>query len=319
MSTTTRRRFLWRSLQAATALATPGLLSACAHGAAQAGAGAAPAPAATSGKPVGIQVYAVNGPFVEDPAGTLRELRGFGFTEVECYADGKVPAGDLRRMLDDAGLACPSVHLDFDPDNLQAAFDHANTLGAQYATSSSLRSAIRPKVEWQAALTEDEAKRTAELANRIGEAARAAGLQYAYHNHDYEFTVLGDGTSAYDLLLRDTDPERVKFEIDCGWMAFAGHDPARYLRSQPGRFPMLHIKDYLSPAGDVAAAPASGAGRPEMLGAELGRGTVDYRPIFAAARESGVRHAFAEQEGPFSRMDQLAAAKVAAAFMRAMQ
>lgn len=302
MSTTTRRRFLVRSLQASAALMAPSLLSGRAFA-----AGKAP-------WPIGIQVYAVNEPFLADPAGTFKQLAAMGYTEVECYADGKVPAKDCRRMLDDAGLACPSTHLDFDPDNLQAAFDHANTLGATYAASSSLRSAIRPKVDWQTALTADEAKRTAELANRIGEAAKQAGLQYAYHNHDYEFADMGDGTSAYDFLLRETDPALVKFEIDCGWMAFAGRSPVEYLGKHPGRFPMLHIKDYVS-----VGKPASPGGRPEMLGAELGTGKVDYRPIFAAARQAGVKHCFAEQEGPFSRMDQMAAAKVAAGFLRSAQ
>ncbi len=311
MTTTTRRKFLVRSLQGATALLLPGLVACRASGA------VAPQPAGAGVRrgAFGIQVYAVNQPFLDDPAGTLRRLGEIGYTEVECYADGKVPAADLRRMLDDAGLACPSVHLDFDPANLEAAFEHAHALGAAYAASSSLRSAIDPQVPWQAALTADEARRTAELANRIGEAAKQAGLQYAYHNHDYEFTDMGDGTSAYDFLLRETDAGLVKFEIDCGWMVFAGRDPAQYLERHPGRFPMLHIKDYLASA---APAPSAG-GRPEMAGAELGRGSVDYRPIFAAARQAGVKHYFAEQEGPFARMGQLEAAAVAYEFLRSMQ
>lgn len=302
MTTTTRRRFLARSLQGATALLVPGLVSSC----------STPG-AAGPGKAYGIQVYAVNEPFLADPAGTFKRLREIGYTEVECYADGKVPAQECRRMLDDAGLACPSTHLDFDPANLDAAFEHAHTLGAKYAASSSLRSAIDPKVPWEAALTPDEAKRTAELANRIGEAAKRAGLQYAYHNHDYEFADVGGGTSGFDFLLRETDPDLVKFEIDCGWMVFAGRHPEEYLAREPGRFPMLHIKDYL--ANDT---PAGNGGRAPMLGAELGRGTVDYGPIFAAAKKAGVQHAFAEQEGPFSRMDQLEAAGVAYQFLRSM-
>ncbi len=301
MTTTTRRRFLFRSLQAATVLLAPGLVSCRTPG------------AGAPGKAFGIQVYAVNQPFLADPAGTLKRLREIGYTEVECYADGKVPGAELRRMLDDAGLACPSVHLDFDPDNLDAAFEHAHALGAKFATAPSLRSAIDPEVPWQAAFDAEEAQRTAELANRIGEAAARAGLQFAYHNHDYEFADVG-GISGYDFLLRETDPQRVKFEIDCGWMTFAGRDPVEYFAAHPGRFPMLHIKDYL--AADKTAATASG--RPAMVGAELGRGTVDYRPIFVAGRKAGVQHFFAEQEGPFSRMGQLEAAEVAYEYLRTM-
>lgn len=302
MTTTTRRRFLVRSIQGGAALLVPAMLPGRAFG------------AGAPDRPLGIQVYAVNQPFEDDPAGTFRKLRQIGFTEVECYAGGKLSARQYRRMLDDAGLTCPSTHLDFDPANLEAAFADAHALGAKFAASSSLRSAIDPKVSWESDFSLDEAKRTAELANHIGEAAKRAGLQYAYHNHDYEFADVGEGTSGYDFLLRETDSDLVKFEIDCGWMAFAGRRPVDYLARHPGRFPMLHIKDYLA----AGKTPAAKAGRPAMAGAELGRGTVDYRPIFAAGKKAGVQHFFAEQEGPFSRMNQLDAAKVAYEYLRSM-
>jgi sugar phosphate isomerase/epimerase len=152
----------------------------------------------------------------------------------------------------------------------------------------------------------DEAKRSAALANRIGEAAKRAGLEYAYHNHDAEFADLGNGVTAYDVLLRETDPELVKFEIDCGWMIFAGHNPIDYFGRYPNRFPMIHVKDFLrAKTADAAADKAAG-----MNGAELGHGVVDYKPIFAAAAKTGLRHFFVEQEGPFPRMEPLEAARV---------
>src|SRR5688500_4396320 len=157
--TTTRRQFLVRSIQSGAALLVPALLPGRAF-------------AGESGRPFGIQVYAVNQAFETDPAGTFKKLRQIGFTEVECYAAGKASAKEYRRMLDDAGLVCPSTHLDFDPAKLDVAFADAHALGARYAASSSLRSALAPKVAWEADFTLEEAKRTAELANRIGEAAK---------------------------------------------------------------------------------------------------------------------------------------------------
>ena len=94
-------------------------------------------------------------------------------------------------------------------------------------------------------MSPDEAKRTAEIANRIGEAAKRAGLQFVYHNHDAEFADQGGGVIGYDLLLRETDPDLVKFEIDCGWMIFAGRNPIDYFKKFPHRFPMIHVKDFL--------------------------------------------------------------------------
>ena len=157
----------------------------------------------------------------------------------------------------------------------------------------------------------DEAKRTAEFANRIGEAVKRAGLQYAYHNHDAEFADQGGGAIAYDVLLRETDPELVKFEIDCGWMIFAGRNPIDYFKKHPNRFPMIHVKDFLAVHDKSAAA----AGAEEMRGAELGHGVVDYKPIFAAGKAAGIEHIFVEQEAPFA-VSQMASAKVDFAYVQ---
>jgi sugar phosphate isomerase/epimerase len=262
------------------------------------------------GRPVGIQLYTVNIPMQEDPAGTLKKLHGIGFGEVESAGFGKLSSKQFRQLLDDAGLACPSAHLQFDINNLGSTFEDAHALGAKYATSGSLHTlAVDSKsaaATSKPGMTLDEAKRTAEIANRIGEAAKRAGLQYAYHNHDSEFADLGSGDTGYDLLLRDTDPELVKFEIDCGWMIFAGRNPIDYFKKHANRFPMIHVKDFLAPHDKSAGAGSSAA----MLGAELGHGVVDYKPIFAAAKKAGLQHYFVEQEGPFSRMNPLQAARV---------
>ena len=245
-----------------------------------------------------------------DPAGTLKRLREIGFGEVESAGFGKLSSKQFRQLLDDAGLACPSAHLQFDINNLGAAFEDAHVLGATYAASGSLPApAVDSKpaaATSKRAMSLEEAKQTAELVNRIGAAAKLAGLQYVYHNHDFEFADQGGGAIGYDVLLRETDPELVKFEIDCGWMVFAGRNPIDYFKKYPNRFPMIHVKDFLA-ARDKSAGAGSAA---EMLGAELGHGVVDYKPIFAAAKKAGLRHYFVEQEGPFSRMNQLHAARV---------
>jgi sugar phosphate isomerase/epimerase len=280
MNPESRRRFLVQSCQAgAAALAAPWVSRAFAN---------------PLGRPVGIQLYTVNGAMQEDPAGTLKKLKEIGFGEVETAGFGKLSSKEFRRLLDDAGLACPSAHLQFDSNNLGPAFEDAHALGAQYAASGSLPGIMSPR----RAMSLDEAKRAAEFANRIGEAAKRAGLQYAYHNHDAEFADQGAGAVGYDLLLRETDPELVKFEIDCGWMIFAGRNPIDYFKKYPNRFPMIHVKDFLA------------AGTGEMRGAELGHGKVDYKPIFAAAKKAGLQHYFVEQEGPFPRMTPLEAARV---------
>jgi len=272
------------------------------------------APANPLGKAVGIQLYTVNEPMQADAAGTLKQLRKIGFGVVESAGFGKLSAKQFRQLLDDAGLVCPSAHLGFNPDDLGAAFDDANALGATYATSGSLDALVKaanPKtILAKQAMSREEAMQTAELANRFGAAAKRAGLQYVYHNHAREFADLGGGANGYDILLRETNPDLVKFEIDCGWMIFAGHDPIAYFNKYPNRFPLIHVKDFL---------PDSDKSTGKMLGAELGHGVVDYKPIFAAAAKAGLQHYFAEQEGPFARMGQMQAAQVDYDYLHSMK
>ena len=302
MSATTRRAFLRRGGGCGLALLAGQALP-------------RPLRATPLGGPIGIQLYAVKDALQAEPAATLQALRSMGYGEVETAGFAGRSARQFRALLDDAGLACPSAHLAFDPDTLGAAFDDAHALGAHYAASGSLRALLQRELPAGAtaapAMTLEEARRTAALANRLGREARRAGLQYAYHNHDFEFADQGGGAIGYDLLLEETDPELVKFEIDCGWMTLGGRDPRDYFRRHPQRFPMIHVKDFL-PAG--AQPPA--AERLAHAGAELGHGMIDYRPIMAAAEKAGLEHYFAEQEGPFSRMSQLDAARQACEYLR---
>jgi sugar phosphate isomerase/epimerase len=254
------------------------------------------------GGAAGIQLYAVKDSLAADPDATLRRVREIGFREVETAGFASLSARDFRRLLDTHGLTAPSAHLDFSAP--EAAFEQAHDLGAQYAASGSLRGLLPG--QYSGGMTLEEAHRTAELANRLGEQARRAGLKYAYHNHHIEFAA-ENGKVAYDVLLAETDPALVRFEIDCGWMVIGGQSPAAYLARYPGRFPMIHVKDFLSGPRPGAAAFETY----EYPGSELGAGIIDYRPIFAAAEKAGLEHYFVEQEGPFNRMSQLEAARQA--------
>jgi sugar phosphate isomerase/epimerase len=252
-----------------------------------------------------------------DPLRTLQSVRQIGFGEVETAGFAGLAAQRFRELLDAAGLKCPSAHLQFAPGAFERAFEQAHALGAHYAASGSLRelvasAAAAPPPSATAAtrgMTLDEARRTAELANRIGEQAQRAGLQYVYHNHDFEFSAQPGGIG-YDLLLEETDPALVQFEIDCGWMVLGGRDPRSYFARHLGRFPLIHVKDFL---------PTAAEQRAEHPGAELGHGMIDYGPIFAVAERAGLQHYFAEQEGPFAHLSQLDAARQAYAYLRKLR
>ncbi len=274
--------------------------------------------------PAGIQLYAVREPLAADAPATLKRLKRIGYGEVESAGTGRYTPAEFRQMVADAGLKLPSAHLEFRMQNdLGPLLAEANGLGVQYAVSSFLRvlndpgrmSLSNTKVQ-QAAMPPmglEGFERMAGRMNEIGREAKAAGLQYAYHNHNFEFEKLPDGTLGYDLLLQRTDAELVKFEVDCGWMVAAGASPVQYFAQYPGRFRMLHVKDFrplAKPTTDMI-----GPDRPN--GVELGRGFIDYKPIFAAAPAAGIVHVFAEQEAPYTR-PQLESAQVSYEFLRAL-
>ena len=307
MSSISRRRFVSLAGGTGAALAATSLMPRAAW-------------ANPMGLPIGIQLYTVSKPLGEDPAGTLKQLHAIGYQEIETAGLGKTSAPDFKKMLDDAGLKCPSCHLQLTEGDLAPQFAIANALGAQYAVSSVLRSfdpalikaaraaqasgtAMKPTA--MPAIGMDGFKKMAEHMNEVGKRAHAAGLQYAYHNHNFEFEKMPDGTPGYDILLKETDPTTVKFEIDCGWMSAAGGDPVAYFHNYPGRFRMLHIKDF-----KPMAKPSTDLMGPDHpIGADLGKGFVDYKRIFAVGGAAGIEHIFAEQEAPFT-VSQMESAKL---------
>jgi sugar phosphate isomerase/epimerase len=258
--------------------------------------------------PIGIQLYAVKIALSADPIATLKKLHEIGYREVETFSFVGKSAAEFHLLLDDAGLKCPSAHLQFKPGEPQAAFADAHALGATYAVSSALWYGVtfdnkpqQPGSDPFAAVptTPDHFKRLAAIMNELGSAAKQSGLRYAYHNHNVEFVRMPDGSYGYDILLKETDPSTVFFEADCGWFTVAGADPVKYFQTYPGRFRMIHVKDFQPIQAPITSLRV--ADRPH--GVELGQGFVQYQRIFDAAKKAGIEHAFAEQEAPFSHSE----------------
>jgi sugar phosphate isomerase/epimerase len=239
------------------------------------------------GLPIGLQPYTVRNDLKDDFPGTLRKIVAMGYQEIEVSGGeeygvfyGHKPA-ELRKILDDAGLRVPSCHFGAPKDDAgwDQYIEDAHALGLQYMLSTT-------RAEWKTSL--DGWKRTAEFFNRLAAKSRAAGIQFSYHNHNFEYKTY-DGVTGYDELLRSSDKDLVKMEMDCFWTTFAGKDPVAYLTQYPGRFPQLHIKD-LKPG----YAPTTGHfdGNPFT---EVGSGVIDWKRIFAAAK-GGVKHYYVEQD-----------------------
>jgi sugar phosphate isomerase/epimerase len=251
-------------------------------------------------------------------------VRDIEFREVETAGFGRYSAKEFRQMLNDCGLKAPSAHLNMNAADLGPIFEDAHALGAQFATSSSLATGNMPPAPRSPAgkpapprpamgpLGLDGFTKLAMQMNEIGRKTKAAGLQYAYHNHNYEFEKMPDGTFGYDVLVKNTDHDLVKFEIDCGWMCAGGADPVSYFKNYPGRFKMIHVKEFKALSKPIISL--SGPDRPQ--GVDLGQGFIDYKAIFVAGKKAGIEHAFSEQEDPFP-VSQIESAKTAYAFLKA--
>jgi sugar phosphate isomerase/epimerase len=248
--------------------------------------------------PIGLQLYSVGDDLRKDVAGTLRQVRAIGYERVETAGFGGLTAREFRTQLDRAQLVCPSTHLQMGTRALELLFDDAHTVGAHYVVSSGMFSSKSGEQ------TLDDYLAMADKLNEMGRKAKAAGLQYAYHNHNFEFRKLDGDKIGYDVLLKQ----------DCGWMVAAGYSPVEYFRQYPGRYRMLHVKDFV--ATKRASTSLATDERPQ--GTELGRGHIGYKPILLAAAKAGIHDYYVEQEPPFLDMPTLAAVKVDYQYLRAL-
>ena len=246
------------------------------------------------GLPLGIQLYSVRQQMLEDLDEALAAVNAAGYTEVEAASLPKKSAKEIRAALDKAGLRCVSAHHPFADlhERFNEIVEYDKELGVQFVICSSpgyRNPSPAGAPGGQRTYSLDDWCYNAEQFNAFGEKAAMSKVRFGYHNHTREFVVT-DGKIPYMELLQLTDPKKVTFELDCGWVMVAGANPAEIMKNYPHRISMLHVKDFKLPANP---SPENH----EAKVTELGMGTVDYRPIFAqAAKTQHIQHAFVEQE-----------------------
>ncbi len=226
---------------------------------------------------VGIQLYTVRSLTSKDLEGTLASLAGIGFKEVEFAGYfGRTPA-QIRSALTTNSLTSPSVHIPLpaSDDSWKKSLDDAKAVGHEWVVVPWLDASQRP--------TSDGWGKFADRLTALATMAQARGLKFAYHNHDFELVKVGSAT-ALDVLLTQTDPKLVDIEMDLYWVVKGGGDPLDFFKRYPTRFPLLHVKD-------ATAAP-------ERTMVDVGRGTIDFRKIFAQAKQSGQKHIYVEHDNP---------------------
>ncbi len=245
---------------------------------------------------IGVQLYTLRDRMQEDFEGTLERVAALGYREVEFAGYYDRSPDQVRAILDRLGLAAPSAHVSLDllRDDLEGQIASAQTIGHRYLTVPVLMDGFR------GTMTPASWTQYAAEFNRIGEALRNAGLRFAYHNHAFEFVPAGEDRTGFDVLLQETDPELVAFELDLMWAVVGGQQPLDLIRRYPGRFEMWHVKDIRDVAGAREANGKGMAGMRDIMQriTAVGEGEIDFAAIFAREQESGLRHFFVENDAP---------------------
>jgi sugar phosphate isomerase/epimerase len=267
---------------------------------------------------IGIQLYTMAKPLSDDFTGTIKKLAEFGYKNLEFagpyyfspeeelknnplvtimglkgYGYHNHTPKEIRMMLDDLGLVSISAHISDSSlkHNIDEAINAANIIGQKYILS--------PAFHGQ---TPDEYKTAAELYNSFGEKCKAGGIHYGYHTHNGEFAVY-DGVTPFDILVKETDPELVCFELDLFWAAVAGVDAVKLVKQYPGRIKLLHIKEMTQKMDEAYTTfdPAKGM---EMLmrlmknQTIIGEGVIDFKSILSQVDDAGIEQLFIESDFP---------------------
>jgi len=280
------------------------------------------------GLPIGLQLYTLGDGLRADLDGQLGQVANIGYRTVELAGYlGRTPA-QLRAAFDKAGLICPSSHVQATPRgsdpslaDLGRLVADAHVIGIRHLVlpmfsipdhidmtpkPGETRAAVLLRLAAQ--LTADDWRLTAEFLNSKARALKAEGLTMGYHNHNVEFAPVA-GTTGLELLLKNTDPSLVQFEMDAGWVVAGGFDPFALLKAHPGRFRQMHVKDV------EATTKPNFAFQQDPT--EIGSGIINWKSLLPAAYAAGIRDFFVEQEPPFAR-PRLEAAKISIDYLSAL-
>ena len=245
---------------------------------------------------IGLQLYTVRDAMASDPAGTLAKVAQIGYNSLEgaTYTGSEkfygMDAKTFVGVLKNNGLVMRSCHYRYGEDNDGAVpaggvfngtilhdWDHtvedAHAVGLEYMACAWLSPKERTGL--------DHYKKMADDFNVAGKKCKAAGIQFVYHNHDFEFDQQ-NGKYPYDVLLDNTDADLVKFETDLYWLTRAGQDPVKLFNAHPGRFPLWHLKDMDN--------------TPDKKFASVGSGVIDFKTIFASRKVAGMKYFFVEED-----------------------
>lgn len=236
---------------------------------------------------VGLQLYSLRHEFPKDVEGTLAKIKEMGIRQIEGGGTYEMKRQDFKALLDKYGLQTASMGFGYDRyrNDIAGIIEDTRFMGASYV----MVSWIPHKGD---NFTIEETKKAAQDFNNWGQKLKAAGIQFCYHIHGYEFRPYENGT-LFDYLVKNTTPEYVSFEMDVFWVAHPGQDPLKLLKKYPNRFSMMHLKDMKKGVkGDLTGHA------PDEWNVPIGTGQIDFKNLLPEAQRLGVKYYFIEDEHP---------------------
>lgn len=239
--------------------------------------------------PLGLQLYSLRAQFAKDVPGTLDVVKNWGFKYVELAGTYKLSPEEFKAQLDTRGLKAVSGHFDFNRlrDDVEGVAREAQTLGLKYVGCA--------WVPHEGAFDEQKCRETILVFNKAGAALAKHGMKFFYHVHGYEFQPYKDGT-LLDLLMAETDPKFVHFQMDIFWIVFPGQDPVQLLQKYKGRWELMHLKDMKKGTSTGSLSGGTDVSNDVALGA----GLIDMPAVLKAAKKAGIKWYFIEDESPIS-------------------
>ena len=244
-------------------------------------------------EPLGLQLYSLRDQFAKDVPGTLQTVQDLGFKYAELAGTYNLKPEEFKKMLAAHKIQAVAGHFPYERwrDDAESVAREAKALGLKYAGCA--------WIPHEGDFDEKTCREAIAVFNKAGEVLAKHGVKFFYHQHGYEFRPCGDGT-LMDLMMKETDPKRVTFEMDIFWVQFPGQDPAEWLGKYPNRWELIHLKDMKKgvKTGDLS-------GHTDVSNdVALGTGQMDMPDILRAAKRSGVKWYFIEDESP-SVLEQL--------------
>lgn len=239
--------------------------------------------------PLGLQLYSLRAQFAKDVPGTLDKVRDFGFKNVELAGTYGLTPEKFKSELDSRGLKAISGHYPYERfrDDIDGIVRDAKALGLKYAGTAG--------IPHRGAFTEKDCRNAIKDFNQAGETLARQGIKFFYHTHGFEFQPYGSGT-LFDLLMTETKPEFVNYEMDVFWVVHGGQNPVSMFEKYGKRFALVHLKDMKkgTPTGLLTGSTDV------SNDVTLGTGLIDYQRVLPAAEKAGVKWYFIEDESPTS-------------------